>query len=79
MNHFPKILSWWNPRLKRVEEVFKDIDVTGTASKEAAKAIQNSFKKIFPEEGVKLHGIVTNSGGGGTLGFLAAELDKLGL
>ena len=79
MDHFAKIISWYDSELGKVEEFLLDIDISDKTSEDAAKAIQHSLKKLFPQEDIKLAGITTDSGGGGTLESLAAELKKLDL
>ena len=79
MEHFPKIVSWYDEEERRVKEHLLDIDVTDKTSEDAAKAIVHSLQKLFPQDEIVLHGIVTDSGGGGTLESLGRELEKLGV
>ena len=56
-----------------------DIDATDNKSKDGAKAIVHSLKKLFPDHEIKLSGITTDSGGGITLESVGEELDELGV
>ena len=57
VEHFPKIISWFNSDLGNVEEFLLDIDIIGAKSENAEKVIQFSLKKLFPEGDIKLSGI----------------------
>ena len=78
MDHFPKVLSWFDPEQGQVQEFLVDIDAADTTSKDAALAIKNSLCKLFAEDEIKLDGITTDSGGA-TLDSLGEELQKLGI
>ena len=79
MGHFPKIVIWYDEESNTIQEFLLDIDATDKTSEDAARSIVHSLKKLFEEEDIKIHGIVTDSGGGGTLESLGWELQTFGV
>jgi hypothetical protein len=78
IGHFPKVLSWWSKKEKRVMTVCLDADGSGGSSEECAQAIWQSLKKL--DGSVMLFfGQTTDSGGGGVLHSLRRELEKRSL
>ena len=75
---FPKILTWYNPKSKAIEEILLDVELAGSESECAAKAIAHSLNRIIELSDNKLNltilGVFTDSGGGGTLQPLLEEL-----
>ena len=80
VDHFAKVLSWWDNLECRVCSYTIDIDGAGSSSKEAADAINNSIEKVRPVfDSIKFFGQTTDSGGGGVLESLHRFLAALGL
>ena len=81
VDHFAKILSWWDKEEDRVRSTLLDIDGAGSTSKECANAIKNSLCKMMPAFArlAVFVGITTDSGGGGVLESLATEMEQVGI
>ena len=73
IGHFPKVLSWWCAKEKKVISVCIDADGSGGTSKECADAILHSLKK-FGGVLSALAGQTTDGGGGGVLHHLKEAL-----
>jgi hypothetical protein len=76
--HFPKVISWWSKREHQVMTVCIDADGSGGTSQECAQAIFQSLRKLNGTIPF-FFGQTTDSGGGGVLYSLKAQLEKLGL
>lgn len=79
MEHFPNIVSWFDEDKNCLKEHLLNTDATDKTSEDVAKVIVQSLLKLFPQEEIVLHGIMTDSGGGGMLESLGQELEKLGV
>jgi len=82
VSHFIKLLSSWDPTNKRVDVQVLDIDGSGGATADCAKATQASINKLKVNDADQTHllaGQSTDSGGGGVLESLAEEMQALGL
>jgi hypothetical protein len=79
VDHLPKYLSFFNLEDDCVEGFCLDNDPTAGTSKGTAEAVAHSLNtKVGKEVLVDLRGQSTDSGGGGTLHSLKAELETLG-
>ena len=66
MEHFPKIVNWFDEEENCVKEHFLDIDSTDTTTKDAVRSIVHSLLKLFPAEDIIFHDMINDSGGGGS-------------
>jgi hypothetical protein len=78
IDHFPKVISWWSKKERKVLSACIDADGSGGKSEECAAAIGHSIKK-FRNALTFFLGQTTGSGGGGMLHSLACKLEKLNL
>jgi hypothetical protein len=80
VSHFVKVLSWWDPILKKVRTFILDIDASEGSSEGCADAIKHSLKKVVSFGAIQylIQGLSTDSGGGGVIDGLALCLDKIG-
>jgi hypothetical protein len=78
IDHFPKVISWWSKKQRKVLSACIDADGSGGKSEQCAAAIWHSIKK-FRNAITFFSGQTTDSGGGGILYSLARELGKLDL
>jgi hypothetical protein len=78
IDHFPKAISWWSKKERKVLSACIDADGSGGKSEECAAAIGHSVKK-FRNAIQFFFGQTTDSGGGGVLYSLERELSKLNL
>ena len=76
---FPKMLSFVERSTGEVYEFLLDCDACGSASENAAAAIEHSLKKLGLEDIFVLQGQAMDSGGGGTLHSLQRSLEARGL
>mmetsp|Transcript_21800 Transcript_21800/g.25198 ORF Transcript_21800/g.25198 Transcript_21800/m.25198 type:complete len:290 (-) Transcript_21800:1536-2405(-) len=75
VDHFAKILSWWDRAKRKTLYVTLDMDPAGNSSEEVAMAIKHSMdQKEVPK---KLSGQTTDNGGGGVLEHLGEKLQEL--
>ena len=77
VDHFAKILSWWDRDAGKTLYVTLDMDPAGNSSEEVAMAIKHSL--IQKEVPKKLSGQTTDNGGGGVLEHLREKLQELGI
>ena len=73
VNHFAKILSYFNRDAKRAELFTLDIDPAGNTDNKAADAVSHSMKQ--KEVKKRLSGQCTDNGGGGTLESMKNALE----
>jgi hypothetical protein len=75
IDHFPKLLSYYDFERDRVEKILMDVGGSGSDSKAAATAIDQSIKMKLGDDVLQfLSGQTTDSGGGGVLESLKKEL-----
>lgn len=79
IDHFIKVLSYFDFSLDKVDTVILDIGGTESSSKGAAKAIQHTLQTKIPDYTAGLSVGTSDSGGGGVLDSLRESLSALGL
>jgi hypothetical protein len=75
VDHFAKVLSWFNFKLLRVLNLCLDIDGSGGSSADAADAINHSVMEKLGDASKPFSGQTTDSGGGGVLQSLRINLE----
>ena len=78
-NFLCKRLAWWSDSDRRVNTVLLDVDKCGGTSKECAKSIVHSLRKITGMNNltIRIVGQMTDSGGGGPSSRLQRTLNIL--
>ena len=77
VDHFAKILSWWDRGVGETLYVTFDMDPARNSSEEVAMAVKYSLvQKEVPK---KLSGQPTDNGGGGVLEHLGEKLQELNI
>ena len=81
MGHFVKYISFWSDREKKIRFELLDLDASEGTTEECADAIAKSLRKVNggPNGCFLLHGQTTDSGGGGVIDSLAADLQAKGV
>ena len=79
IDHFAKVISWFNEEEDHVASYCHDIDGSFSTSEGAADAIKHSIRTKLEDVIEFLSGQTTDSGGGGVLESLHKELLKVGV
>jgi hypothetical protein len=79
IDHFPKLLSYFDFERDRVEKILLDVEGSGSDSKAAATAIDQSIKMKLGDDVLQfLSGQTTDSGGGGDRGCTRESKERTG-
>lgn len=76
----PKLLCFYDPLRKNVEEITLDVGSVGGTSLDASVAVKHSISRLFnmdDEISITIMGVATDIGGGGTLNSFLRALRKV--